>query len=273
MNQSLRRPLVSIIMPAYNAGTYVAEAIRSVLSQSYSNFELLIVNDGSEDHTETEIIQFDDPRIRYFRNGHAGVSAARNVGLKNMAGDFFCFIDADDSLPRDSVMARMDVFIANPEASFVDGKVVVYDADMNNKLSEYVPAFTGNPLKNLLRLNSTCFFGLTWMIKRDMTFNYRMNETLSHCEDLLFYLELAREKAFYSFTKSEILNYRRHSTSAMGNLQSLHRGYRQTFNIVRHWKENDWGSKMIYAMKVKKIMFLSYWSRRRYQRAFAALWA
>ncbi len=119
--------LVSIIMPAYNAEEYIEEAIRSVLSQTYQNWELFIINDGSTDTTEDKIASFTDERIKYYKKKNGGVSSARNLGLENMKGDFFCFLDADDYFTSNSLESRIAVFKSDKLISFVDGSVDVFD--------------------------------------------------------------------------------------------------------------------------------------------------
>src|SRR5437868_2983730 len=113
-------PLVSIIMPAYNAGKYIAEAIQSVRAQTHKNWELLICDDGSTDGTVAIISSFKEPRIRFFTQPHAGVSAARNLAMGNMLGDYFCFLDADDVLPPNSLTARLEMLERDKSLSFAD---------------------------------------------------------------------------------------------------------------------------------------------------------
>jgi Glycosyltransferases involved in cell wall biogenesis len=89
-------PKISVIVPAYNVGNYIGEAIQSVLNQTYKDFELLVVNDGSTDHTQDVINTFTDPRIRAINQVNQGVSVARNVGIDNATGEYICFLDGDD---------------------------------------------------------------------------------------------------------------------------------------------------------------------------------
>ena len=94
----MQKILVSIIIPAYNAAKYIAETILSVQQQSYSNWELIIINDGSTDNTASIAKEFvdKDKRISYYYQKNAGVSSARNAGMEKANGDFFAFLDADD---------------------------------------------------------------------------------------------------------------------------------------------------------------------------------
>lgn len=90
--------MISIIIPAYNAADYLVQTIESVLNQTYSDFELILVDDGSTDRT-CEIIkdyQGKDARIKYFYKENGGVSSARNLGLQKATGDFVSFLDSDD---------------------------------------------------------------------------------------------------------------------------------------------------------------------------------
>lgn len=116
-------PLVSVIMPAYNAEEFIAEAITSVLSQTHGELELLVVNDGSTDGTEAVVRSFNDPRIRYFQKENGGIGSARNMALDHMRGDFLCFCDADDTIPARSVEARLGLLLR--DASLQDRKSVV----------------------------------------------------------------------------------------------------------------------------------------------------
>jgi glycosyltransferase involved in cell wall biosynthesis len=112
-------PLVSVIMPAYNAANYIEDAIQSVLAQSYKNIELVIINDGSTDDTEQRVQKYNDKRIRYYVQQNAGLSASRNAGIKRAAGELFVFLDHDDRMTPDFVARHKDAFENNPEVDLV----------------------------------------------------------------------------------------------------------------------------------------------------------
>jgi glycosyltransferase involved in cell wall biosynthesis len=95
-------PKISVILPAYNAATYLKEAIDSILSQTYVDFELLIINDGSKDSTESIILGYDDSRIKYYKHDYnLGLVKTLNEGIELSHGEFIARMDADDiSLPK-----------------------------------------------------------------------------------------------------------------------------------------------------------------------------
>lgn len=91
-------PLVSVIIPAYNSMPYLVECIKSVADQSYSNLQILVIDDGSTDDTAQFMQSLNDSRIDFARTDNRGVSAARNLGLSKAAGEFVMFVDADDAI-------------------------------------------------------------------------------------------------------------------------------------------------------------------------------
>lgn len=258
--------LVSIIMPVYNAEKYVAEAIDSLLSQSHTNWELLIINDGSTDQSAEIIAHYQDSRIRYFSQDNQGVSAARNVGLSKMEGDFFCFLDGDDCFPIDSLSNRLKVFVEYPETSFVDGQVSSRDEEMSREISQWAPDFEGNPFDDLISLTGKSFFGITWMIKKEIGLHYEFDLELTHGEDLWFYIQLAQGKEYRSTSSTTYLR-RLVNGSAMSNLDGLARGYLTLEQKIRTLSVS---AKQIqkFQSKRKSIMLKSY---LRAGRLFSAL--
>src|SRR5260370_26858824 len=94
--QDIHAPAVSIVLPAFNAERHIAHAIQSVLDQTFSDFELIIVNDGSTDATETLIQSFTDARVRNVAQDNQGPAVARNNALARCTGTYVAFLDADD---------------------------------------------------------------------------------------------------------------------------------------------------------------------------------
>jgi len=111
---------VSIITPCYNAQEFISETISSVLAQTYKNFELIIVDDGSSDSSVEIIKSFNDDRIKLIERVNSGKpSIPRNAGIKASTGDIICFLDADDFYCADRLQKVMDLFIRFPAIDYV----------------------------------------------------------------------------------------------------------------------------------------------------------
>ena len=254
---TMHSDLVSIIMPVYNCEKYIREAIESVIDQTYLNWELLIVNDGSTDSTKDMIHRFSDDRIRYFEQENRGVSFARNVALKYMKGNYFCLLDSDDVLPVDSVYSRLKIFGEKPEVSFVDGKVIFVDENMKPLGSEFIPSYRGIPFKKLLKISNSCYFGPSWMIRYDPIVEYNFREGMTHAEDLLFYLTISKTGK-YDYTHRPVLYYRDNLGSAMKDLHGLEEGYSKLLESVRLDLRPNTFTYNYLKYRVIRIMFLSH---------------
>lgn len=108
------QPLVSVIIPAYNAEKYIGETLQSVLDQRFRSLEVIVVNDGSKDRTEQVVKTFSDARIRYLPQPNQGCSGAKNTGLHASTGDFIQYLDADDLLSPGKIEEQVDALNGKP---------------------------------------------------------------------------------------------------------------------------------------------------------------
>lgn len=129
----MKTPKVSILMPAYNCANYIAEAIESVLNQSYTDFELVIVNDGSTDATASVVNSFKDERIRLITRVNGGVSAALNTGLEHVTGEYTARFDADDVCYPHRIQKQVDFLSTHPDYVMVGS-----DADYMTDEGDYI---------------------------------------------------------------------------------------------------------------------------------------
>ncbi|MGL4378530.1 MAG: glycosyltransferase family 2 protein, partial [Microcoleaceae cyanobacterium] len=111
-------PLVSVVIPSYNCAKYVGEAIESVFAQTYSNYEIIVIDDGSQDNTREVLEKYHD-RVNYVYQKNQGVSVARNHGIELAQGEFVAFLDADDYFFPDKLEAQMAIFQAKSHAGIV----------------------------------------------------------------------------------------------------------------------------------------------------------
>jgi glycosyltransferase involved in cell wall biosynthesis len=122
-------PKVTVLMPAYNAAKYIDDAITSVLTQSFTDFELLIINDGSTDKTEEIIRSYHDPRIVLISQENKGVAAALNLGLIHARAHYIARFDADDICYPNRLKVQYDFITAYPEYSIIGSAVDYMDAE------------------------------------------------------------------------------------------------------------------------------------------------
>ena len=145
----MNTPKITVLMPAYNAEKYIAEAIRSVLDQTLPHFELLIINDGSTDGTEQVINSFTDERIRFINQTNQGIAAALNMGLLNAKANIIARFDADDICMHNRLQMQYDFLSSHPDHILVGA-----DADYINSNGEYIftgtlPAYSAAAIKQL----------------------------------------------------------------------------------------------------------------------------
>ena len=142
-------PQITVLMPAYNVAKYIGIAINSVLAQTFTDFELLIINDGSTDDTEKIVRSFSDDRIRLINQTNQGVAAALNIGMLNARADLVARFDADDICLPERLMVQYNFLNDNP-----DYIIVGSDADYIDMNEEYVftysmPAHANNEIQEL----------------------------------------------------------------------------------------------------------------------------
>jgi glycosyltransferase involved in cell wall biosynthesis len=120
-------PRVSVVIPTFNCAGYLGRALRSALSQSYRDFEILVVDDGSTDDTRELVAQFGDA-VRYFHRANGGLSAARNLGLSHAGGELIAYLDADDLWYPQRLEEGVRFLDAHAECGVVHSEVTIIDA-------------------------------------------------------------------------------------------------------------------------------------------------
>jgi glycosyltransferase involved in cell wall biosynthesis len=112
----MAQPLVSVIIPAYNNAEYLGETIQSVLNQTYSNLEVMVVNDASPDNVHAVVQQFNDARIKYIRHEkNQGLSAARNTGIRASIGEIIALLDGDDLFHPEKLQVHVEYLEKHPK--------------------------------------------------------------------------------------------------------------------------------------------------------------
>jgi glycosyltransferase involved in cell wall biosynthesis len=133
--QGRERPLVSVIIPAFNSAAWIRESLKSVFDQSYDPIEVIVVDDGSTDGT-AEIARRFDTRIKVFEQTRKGPAAARNLAASKASGSYFAFVDADDVWLPGKLQAQMEYFASNPTARIVYANHVFWEADEEGRFPD-----------------------------------------------------------------------------------------------------------------------------------------
>ena len=198
--------LVSVIIPTYNQAHFLGKAIQSVLDQTYSNWEMLIIDNNSADNTDEVVNSFNEPRIQLLKIRNNGVIAAsRNIGILNAKGDWIAFLDSDDSWYTQKLETVMNIALKTDDYD-------VYSTNeymVNSKTSEKTVLIYG-PYKNnfyeVLLLEGNCLSPSATIIKRAFLKNYDLlfNESPEYIavEDYDLWLKLALYEAKFYFINS-----------------------------------------------------------------------
>lgn len=188
-------PLVSVIMPAYNAEKFISKAIRSILDQTYGNFELIIVDDCSTDRTMDIVRTFDDSRIKIYHNDHnRGIAYSRNYALEMSKGKYIAIMDDDDISFANRLQDQVVFLEENEEFGVVGGKVQNIDKDDN---IIYEPAdVLKNPLFIKVNFLFKCIFhNSEMMFRRQLIdeYNIRYRDNCYGMEDFCFWIECSKK--------------------------------------------------------------------------------
>lgn len=260
----------SVIIASYNAARHLPMAITSVLGQTCSDWEMIVVNDGSTDGTAGVLDALDDPRIRVIHQTNAGVSAARNAGLEAARSKYVTFLDADDTLPPGALAVRVRFLDAHPEIDIVNGSVLITSS--GRTLRRYVPDMTTGPMADrLARLDEGVFFGPFFMLRRSRIGLHRFPVGVTHCEDLIFFLTLAATTGLrYGAVKDIIYEYHVNPGSAMSNLDGIEAGYLEFLRIAATLPGIGQAARDHQLRRVRRILFRSWLRRGRPFRALGA---
>ncbi len=257
--------LVSIIIPCYNGGHYLPDAIDSALAQTYQPIEILVIDDGSTDNTAEVAARY--PQVQYFYQTNQGAGAARNTALGHAKGEYVAFLDYDDCLFPETIATNLQYLKAHPDCAFVAGRCMFVDGDRNLISIEAAPDPVGERgFTDLLQ-----GFGVTppaALLFRRAAIEAigRFNPNWRYSEDYEFYLRLTRNFSAY-YHDRVTAQYRFHglnkSLNFKGILQAtlkaldLHwdyvqnnPAYRQAWlQGKRHW-QHKYGSNLLkYAVK------------------------
>ena len=229
--------LISIVIPIYNAEKYLEECLNSIKSQTYKNFEVIMVNDGSKDDSETICMNFlrSDSRFRYLKKANGGVSSARNLGLDNVKGDYITFIDADDWVDENHLEILIDGIIKNN----CEVAISSYMRFINTRETYLINIYSNQEkyllnygkmnrekflteLPKLISINNSFNCAVSKLFSRRLVEDIRFDSNIIYAEDLDFYFKLYLKANNFIFINAETYIYRQHDESTTSGFSQIH---------------------------------------------------
>ena len=223
-------PLVSLIIPCYNAEVYLEEMLRSIQGQSFSDWECIIVDDHSTDNSQALIRNFqrEDDRFKLFirpENKPKGGNSCRNYGFTLARGEFINWIDADDILHPDFIKDKIAVILTEPSLDFVLSQTSHFNDHFNyNKIDDYGPSFTVFKSKDAVTDYVTgkiiyYTFGSLWR-KSFLENKELFDESIYILQDWEFYIRILLLNPKFEVVNKPLYFHRRHRSSISGTIRS-----------------------------------------------------
>jgi len=208
---SRAKPLISVVIPNYNYGRYLGQAIDSVVSQTFDNLEIIVVDDGSTDNS-IEVAKMYGKKIILIRKENGGVSSARNLGIAHSTGLFVCFLDADDYWESNKVELQLRVALKT-DAGLVYSGYLECDSNLL-AIREITPIFQGSCENRYRKMPGSAIALLgtsTALIRRDvLNLVGEFDTNLNTSADWDF-LRRASKVTNFAFVSRSLVRYRRHS--------------------------------------------------------------
>lgn len=213
--------LVTVLMPTYNRAQFILEAVASVLSQSYANLELIVIDDGSTDDTLARLASLADPRIKILTRQHVGIPAALNAGLAAASGSYIARLDSDDVWVSTMLADQVSVLVEHPDVDVVFARTQIIDSAgvRQNKFWGEPLRFPDDPLLSILYYHAFCTITVVYRRRLyDRVGRYREDQHIA--EDFDLNLRAAGSSRFL-FRDAIVAFARRHHGNTTGNAGKL----------------------------------------------------
>lgn len=239
-------PPVSIILPTYNGERFIAGAIESVKAQDFFDWELLILDDGSQDNTATSVEHYlDDARIKYYRNeNNIGIQKTLNRGLALARGDYIARIDDDDRWSDSSKLTAQVNFLNSNSGYALVGTGVIIVNQKQVEMTKYLPPTTDNEIRNKI-LSQTCFAHSSVVFRKDLvkkSGGYGESKNVRHVEDYDLWLRIGLQGKFANLpTYSVSLTTHGNSLTSKNRVLQARRALATAFRYKKYYPNAFWG--------------------------------
>lgn len=250
--------LVSIIMPSWNTGRFIAESIQSVIDQTYGNWELIIVDDCSTDNTDEVVSSFADPRIKYFKNeNNSGAALTRNRAMREASGEFIAFLDSDDLWTSDKLEKQIGFMVSNGyDLTYTEYEKI---DEEGNELNIYV---SGPEIVNKRKMYHYDYIGQLTMVYSAKTFGLIQIEDIKKNNDYAIRLKLYKKPNTSAFLlKENLAKYRVRKVSISHD--KFRRKFKSHYDLFHVC---DGKPVLIAIWHACWNMWYGFWKKRRYEK-------
>src|SRR6185503_2664052 len=237
MSRKVKAPRVSVIVPAYRVAEFIGAALDSIFAQTFKDYEIIIVNDGSPDTPEFELaIEPYRERISYIRQENSGPSAARNVAIEVARGEFLAFLDADDYWEPNFLDQQMGFFKKNPAVDLVYSDALLFgDSPLSGRsFMEVTPSEGEVTFESLLGSRCTVLLSGTVARRQAVIDAGLFDEELRYAEDYDLWLRIAKNGSRLAYQDQVLLNKRIHAASLSSDRMKLHQS---ALRVLEKWEQ------------------------------------
>jgi len=246
----------SVIINCYNSENFLEECISSVLKQTETDFEIILVNNQSTDNTKQIIYSFDDRRIRYFETPYfKTLGDARNFGLENAKGQYIGFLDSDDFWDKNK-LKRSYKFLKNQKIGMVYSDVLYFNINHNFKLYSKRKPYEGNIFESLLEDYSLCLSSVIFSKKLINNYNIKFEDSFKVCEDFDFFIKISK----YCISKYDpecLVYYRIHDNNLTKSKRELFFEEKNRFLLNIDGIDENFRKTLITQNQIEKSIY--YW--------------
>lgn len=247
----MNNPLVSVIIPLYNCSQYIQDALASVSKQTYSNLEIIVIDDYSSDDSYAIVQQFNDPRIKLLQQPNSGAAAARNTGIKSSNGQFIQFLDADDLLSPEKIEKQVIQLQKSDKNSIASCGWIHFDDRPNS--NQYIPQKIDASYLNTLDwlVDSWNGHGMgqtgVWLIPKELISKagfWNVNLKNNPNDDGEFFCRIISQATSIIFEENVYVHYRRPRGSNVSQnkskeaIESLLKSYK-LYEYVLQFRDDD----------------------------------
>jgi glycosyltransferase involved in cell wall biosynthesis len=263
----MHEPLVSVVMPVYNVERFVAKAINSILLQTLTNWELIIINDASSDKSEEIIRSFTDTRIQYLQQPtNSGVVAAMNKGVEQAKGKYITVMHADDIAVEDRIQKQYEYMEQHLQTAVLAGKTIFINEDdkpveRNWKTDEQTNTYEEIKARMVWE---NCIAHPTVMMRKDVVTQYGYSSSPLHqgfaVEDYPLWLHILSDGYIIEKLQQPVLYYRQHESSATTAFLRKRNPFLVNYHSKRFYlqQRKEQGKSNAFDKKVRFTMYLDY---------------